>query len=367
MEPPVLTIRKMRKTSPTALETVRPAERRVVSRYGSFASFMLAAKKAVGIDLNNKVRIWRLLHTAPTDEPQASQPSGIMTPDASPRGSSPAMPLSRPPLVMDVASFNGLKSGTERELVTGKDEEANEKYNKSLTLEDAGFTLDQVILLEEQDEKGEYISDATTVAAKPTSGSQVTKALRSNPSSGRNTPTPGALARGRTRSGKVRGHVGLTNLGNTCYMNSALQCLRSVEELSMYFLNSKWRDEINADNPIGHKGAIAKVYAQLLTQIYDVGNSSSFAPKNFKQTLGRANGLFSGYGQQDSQEFVSWLVDALHEDLNRVHVKPYRENPDSDDNTFRDPNAVRKLGETYRDNHRARNDSVAMDLFSGMY
>ncbi|KAF2846418.1 cysteine proteinase [Plenodomus tracheiphilus IPT5] len=365
--PPILTIRKIRKTPPTTTETAKPAEQLVASKYGSFANFIEAAKKAAGIDLNNKVRIWRILQTAPTDESQPSQPSGILTPDASPRGGSPVTSTSRPPLIMDVASFNGLKFGSDRELVTGKDEEANEKYNKSLTLEDAGVTQNQTIVLEEHDEKGEYISDTTALANNSIASGQLTKGLQSNPNSGRNTPTSGALTRGRTRSGKVRGHVGLTNLGNTCYMNSALQCLRSVEELSMYFLNNKWKEEINVDNPIGHKGAIAKVYANLLSQIYDIGNTSSFAPKNFKQTLGRANGLFSGYGQQDSQEFVSWLVDALHEDLNRVHVKPYRENPDSDDNTFKDPNAVRQLGETYRDNHRARNDSVATDLFSGFY
>jgi ubiquitin carboxyl-terminal hydrolase 4/11/15 len=150
-------------------------------------------------------------------------------------------------------------------------------------------------------------------------------------------------------------------------MNSALQCLRSVEELSMYFLSNQWKHEINTDNPIGHNGAIAKVYAGLLNSIYDVNATSSFSPKNFKNALGRANSLFSGYGQQDSQEFVSWLVDALHEDLNRIMKKPYRENPDSDDNTFRDPEAIRKLGEVYRDNHKARNDSVSMDLFSGTY
>ncbi|KAJ4363376.1 hypothetical protein N0V83_009669 [Neocucurbitaria cava] len=364
--PPIVTIRKVRKSPPTGTENTRTAERMVASRYDSFLGFLEAAKKAASIDLNNKVRTWRILKTAPSDEPQPSQPSGILTPDASPRDGSPVS-SQRAPLIMNVTSFSSLTYGVERELVTGKDEKANEEFNDSLTLADAGITQDQVIVLEEHDEEGKYISDSVRVAPKKQAGAQANKALQSNPNSGRSTPTSGALTRGRTRTGKVRGHVGLTNLGNTCYMNSALQCLRSVEELSMYFLNKKWQEEINTTNPIGHKGAIARVYAQLLTQIYDVGNMSSFSPKNFKQTLGKANSLFSGYGQQDSQEFVSWLVDAIHEDLNRIHNKPYTENPDSDDNTFRDPELIKQLGETYRANHRARNNSVATDLFGGFY
>jgi ubiquitin carboxyl-terminal hydrolase 4/11/15 len=369
LHPPVLTIRKVRKAPSTGTDNARPAKTIVASRYESFLSFLEAAKKAAGIDLNNKVRVWRILKTAPSDAPQPTQPSGILTPDASPRDGSPIAPALNqlPPLIMDVASFNSLTYGTEREMVTGKDEKANEDFNASLSMADAGLTQDEIIVLEEHDEKGAYISDANKVTATNKSAGHTGKGLQSNPNSGRSTPTAGALTRGRTRTGKVRGHVGLTNLGNTCYMNSALQCLRSVEELSMYFLNNKWKEEVNTDNPIGHKGAIAKVYAGLLSSIYDIGNASSFAPKNFKQTLGRANSLFSGYGQQDSQEFVSWLVDALHEDLNRVHTKPYRENPDSDDNTFRDPEAIKQLGEIYRANHRARNDSVAMDLFSGTF
>lgn len=369
LHPPVLTIQKVRKSS-TSADTPRVAEKVVASKYEGFLVFLEAAKKAAGIDLKNKVRIWRLLDSASSDAPQATEPSGMLTPDASPRGGSPVVSASnpRPPLVMDVASFNSLTYGTKRELVTGKDEQANEDLNESLMLAGAGISQDQTIVLEEHDEKGEYISDASKVASKSKTGAQqANKESQSIPNSGRCTPTGGALTRSKARNGKVRGHVGLTNLGNTCYMNSALQCLRSVEELSMYFLSNQWKQEINTDNPIGHNGAIAKVYAGLLNSIYDVNATSSFSPKNFKNALGRANSLFSGYGQQDSQEFVSWLVDALHEDLNRIHKKPYRENPDSDDNTFRDPEAIRKLGEVYRDNHKARNDSVSMDLFSGTY
>ncbi|KAH8704599.1 hypothetical protein GQ44DRAFT_777964 [Phaeosphaeriaceae sp. PMI808] len=369
LSPPILTIRKVRNAPPTIAEHSKVAEKIVASRYESYLTFLEAAKKAAGIDLNNKVRVWRILSTAQSDVPQETLPSGMLTPDASPRDGSPVAPTpnSRVKLIMDIASFNSLTHGSERELITGKDEKANEEFNELLTLAGAGLTQDQIIVLEEHDEKGEYISDASKATSKSRAGTQANKGLQSIPNSGRSTPTGGALTRGKTRNGKVRGHVGLANLGNTCYMNSALQCLRSVEELSMYFLSNKWKAEINVDNPIGHKGAIAKVYAGLLGGIYDLGAVSSFSPKNFKQTLGKANSLFSGYGQQDSQEFVSWLVDALHEDLNRVHKKPYRENPDSDDNTFRDPEAIKELGEIYRDNHKARNNSVAMDLFSGFY
>ena len=34
----------------------------------------------------------------------------------------------------------------------------------------------------------------------------------------------------------TKGLCGLTNFGNTCYMNSAIQCLSSVEVLKNYFL-----------------------------------------------------------------------------------------------------------------------------------
>lgn len=39
--------------------------------------------------------------------------------------------------------------------------------------------------------------------------------------------------------------------------------------------------------------------------------------------VGRFAPQFSGYQQQDSQELLAFLLDGLHEDLNRVKKKPY--------------------------------------------
>ena len=51
----------------------------------------------------------------------------------------------------------------------------------------------------------------------------------------------------------------------------------------------------------------------------------SVAPRAFKAKIGRFCHVFSGYGQQDSQELLAFLLDGLHEDMNRVKEKPYIE------------------------------------------
>ncbi len=52
---------------------------------------------------------------------------------------------------------------------------------------------------------------------------------------------------------------------------------------------------------------------------------SSVSPKRFKWQLARFAPQFQGYAQQDSQELLAFLLDGLHEDLNRIKNKPYVE------------------------------------------
>uniref|UniRef100_A0A8C7TS58 ubiquitinyl hydrolase 1 n=1 Tax=Oncorhynchus mykiss TaxID=8022 RepID=A0A8C7TS58_ONCMY len=156
------------------------------------------------------------------------------------------------------------------------------------------------------------------------------------------------------------GVCGLTNLGNTCFMNSALQCLSNTPPLTEYFLRNAYLEELNFTNPLGMKGEIAEAYADVIKQMWS-GRHYSVVPRIFKTKVGHFASQFLGYQQHDSQELLSFLLDGLHEDLNRVKNKEYIELRDA---AGRPDQEVAE--EAWR-NHRRRNDSAIVDTFHGLF
>jgi ubiquitin carboxyl-terminal hydrolase 6/32 len=154
------------------------------------------------------------------------------------------------------------------------------------------------------------------------------------------------------------GATGLSNLGNTCFMNSSLQCISNLTPLTTYFREKDYTYEINKQNPLGTKGAIAKRYGDLVQDLWS-GQNKSIVPWRFRLTVAHHAPQFNNFQQQDAQELLAFVLDSLHEDLNRVKVKPYRELRDSDDRPVAE---VADEAWTY---HRERNDSVIVDLLQG--
>ncbi len=132
-------------------------------------------------------------------------------------------------------------------------------------------------------------------------------------------------------------------------------------------LVKKYKGELNPENPLAHNGAVATAYANLVGEMYGDHMSTSFSPRQFKNTISKYGPAFSGYGQQDSQEFLLFLLDGLQEDLNRIKDKPYTQKPDSTDEMVENPAALRAFADRCWDLYKARNDSIITDLFAGMY
>jgi ubiquitin C-terminal hydrolase len=116
-----------------------------------------------------------------------------------------------------------------------------------------------------------------------------------------------------------KGIIGLKNRGNTCYLNTSLQCLSNLSLLTDYFLSNSYVPDLNNRfNEIKEKSIkevfLTKEYAKLIKAIWE-STSTSLEPKTFHELIQKYDNNFSGFEQQDSQEVLAFILDYLHEGL----------------------------------------------------
>lgn len=334
-------------------------------------SFLRELKTLAGVPISRKIRLFTLPSSLPRNASLAELHAAPTPPD-SPDGAlaTPSPASTWPNLLLDIATFAQVRES--RVQVQLADSTMKDKFNGSSALQHYNLITDQTLVIDEAIENSWVSTFTGTDSSSKSFAAPRAGSLEDSPNSRVKSSSPaleGPLTRSRAqmkRGGRSHGAVGLHNLGNTCYMNSALQCFRSVEELTKYFLTESYLAEINHTNVLGYEGRVAMAYGQLVREIYQEGRGVVM-PRDFKATVGRCRPTFSGWSQQDSQEFLGFLLDALQEDLSRIKKKPYIEKPDSTDDMINNPEAIRELADKVWDITRKRDDSVIADLFTGMY
>ncbi|XP_058835824.1 ubiquitin carboxyl-terminal hydrolase Usp2 isoform X3 [Topomyia yanbarensis] len=110
------------------------------------------------------------------------------------------------------------------------------------------------------------------------------------------------------------GLCGLYNIGNTCFMNSVIQCLSHTRELTNFL---RTQSAVERGTVKDHK--ILAEYIKLIKDMWN-GINRSVNPSELKYAFSSKHRMYSGSAQQDAQEFLRFFIDSLHSALN-VSIK----------------------------------------------
>jgi len=155
-------------------------------------------------------------------------------------------------------------------------------------------------------------------------------------------------------NGLIPNTVGLNNIGATCYMNATLQSLSNVKELSHYFLTKYTPNDANKK--------LSNEYCTVVKNLWDrKNNGRSFSPDSFKNTLSQMNPLFAGIAANDSKDLINFILETLHNELNKPtgKINNYMLTPDDQKNEQR-------MFNLFSEEMKSNFKSPISDLFYGV-
>ncbi|XP_053676128.1 ubiquitin carboxyl-terminal hydrolase 3-like [Anopheles nili] len=126
----------------------------------------------------------------------------------------------------------------------------------------------------------------------------------------------------------MRRVVGLRNLGNTCFMNSVLQSLSNIQEFSCYF-NTMPALEMKHKQKAYHSRSMKEtmddvfVVEELRKVLLNLsqggdGSKGAISPECLFLVIWKVVPQFRGHRQHDAHEFLRYMLDRLHTELQQV-------------------------------------------------
>jgi len=127
------------------------------------------------------------------------------------------------------------------------------------------------------------------------------------------------------------GVVGIQNHGNTCFINATIQCLANTEPLAQYIVTNRYQADVRRSAGRGSglrpgtRGELTESFAAVVRSLWTRRTSPEISGE-FRSAVSRHGAQYRGYTQHDAQEFLLWLLDRIHEDVNLATKKKYRAN-----------------------------------------
>ena len=108
---------------------------------------------------------------------------------------------------------------------------------------------------------------------------------------------------------------GLWNLGNTCFMNSVLQCLSHTLPLRQFYVSDEYKQYLN------NRGDLSKAFKRVMIELWGTTTNYSVDSNDLKKHVRAITDRFPKYDQHDAHEFMRFLLNELHEEINRASVE----------------------------------------------
>lgn len=120
-------------------------------------------------------------------------------------------------------------------------------------------------------------------------------------------------------------HTGLNNPHNWCYANSTLQSLLASPDFGTDLANSTWKSQYKAPRKPNEPGEHPQIMVNFISNFFHWMRSGKFPVMKAQFLMGysqdvckrnHSSAQFGGTQQQDAQEFMSFVMEHIHDETN---------------------------------------------------